>query len=244
MTKASFWVGVAQLVVAILALAVSSFPLHKQAAVCPHQPAHYHRAHHHRANHHRTRHRPPTAAYKACRTTQLFLQADSPTGCASQSMQVGWGWSGVGTFKAFHFCHGFGDDDLVRRRWNEQFVLQTLDRSRLRRDQHPDPEREHVRLVGRRQQAYTPQNSHPEDSIAWNIQNFGKNSYFTAMNRVLSGESDPSVETMRACWSKHAYTIFVQQTVGIGAGVRLNDQHWREAGPHFLELLTQLRPRK
>ncbi len=98
--------------------------------------------------------------------------------------------------------------------------------------------------VGDDGQAYTPQPSHPEDSIAWNIEHFGKNSYFTAMNRVLSGESNPSAETMRACWDRHAYTIFVQQTVGVGAGVRPNDEQWQEAGPHFLELLAQLRPRK
>ena len=51
MNKASFWVGVAQLVVAILTLAVTVFPPHKQAPVCPppsthHRPAHHHRMHH------------------------------------------------------------------------------------------------------------------------------------------------------------------------------------------------------
>jgi hypothetical protein len=54
MTKASFWVGVAQLVVAILTLALAVVPVHKQAPVCP-PPS----AHHHRMHHHRTHHRPP-----------------------------------------------------------------------------------------------------------------------------------------------------------------------------------------
>lgn len=54
MNKASFWVGVAQLVVAILALAVSVVALHKQAPVCL-SPS----THHHPAHHHRTHHRPP-----------------------------------------------------------------------------------------------------------------------------------------------------------------------------------------
>ena len=46
MNKASFWVGVAQLVVAILALAVSVVALHKQAPVCPPPSTHHHRMHH------------------------------------------------------------------------------------------------------------------------------------------------------------------------------------------------------
>jgi hypothetical protein len=59
MNKASFWVGVAQLVVAILALAVSVVALHKQAPACPPSSTHHHPAHHHPAHHHRTHHRPP-----------------------------------------------------------------------------------------------------------------------------------------------------------------------------------------
>lgn len=50
MNKASFWVGVAQLVVAILTLAVS---FRQQAPVCPPPSAH------HPAHHHRMHHRPP-----------------------------------------------------------------------------------------------------------------------------------------------------------------------------------------
>lgn len=47
MTKAAFWINVAQLVVAVVAL-------NKQAPVCP-TPS----THHHPAHHHRTHHRPP-----------------------------------------------------------------------------------------------------------------------------------------------------------------------------------------
>ena len=92
--------------------------------------------------------------------------------------------------------------------------------------------------------SYTPQSSHPEDSIAWSISHFGENRYFTAMNRALSGEADPSPDAMRAAWDRHAYTIFVQRSVGEGAGVRPSKELWDEAGPHFLALLEQLQPQK
>ena len=49
MIKASFWVGVAQLVVAILALAVSVVALHKQSPVCP-PPSTHQRMHHHQTH--------------------------------------------------------------------------------------------------------------------------------------------------------------------------------------------------
>ena len=50
MNKASFWVNVAQLAVAILALAVSLVALCKQAPPCPPPPS---------THHHRMHHRPP-----------------------------------------------------------------------------------------------------------------------------------------------------------------------------------------
>jgi hypothetical protein len=69
-TKASFWVSVAQLVVAILALAVSVAALHQQAPVCPPPSTHHHRMHH----------RPPRGGLKGFHGRRLSLQHRHPSG--------------------------------------------------------------------------------------------------------------------------------------------------------------------
>jgi len=93
-------------------------------------------------------------------------------------------------------------------------------------------------------QIATPQRSHAQDSIAWNITNFGKNRYFTALNRALCKTSAPTDEQMNLVWDDYAYTIFVQESVGLGAGIRPTGDHWQDAGPHFMSLLAQIRPLK
>ena len=90
----------------------------------------------------------------------------------------------------------------------------------------------------------TPQSTHPGDSLLWNVEHFGRNRYFTQMNRSLCGKHTPSVGEMMEVWQDLAYTIFVQDSVGFGSGVRPAGTHWQQAGPHFLNLLEELRPTK
>lgn len=70
MTKASFWVNVAQLVVAIITLAVTVFPPHKQAPACPTLSTHHHPAHHHP-----THHRPPHGGLQGISKKKATAQA-------------------------------------------------------------------------------------------------------------------------------------------------------------------------
>jgi hypothetical protein len=91
---------------------------------------------------------------------------------------------------------------------------------------------------------YSPQESHPKDSIDWNIKNFGRNQYFRSINRVLCGVEHPPSAKMYELWDRYAYTIYVQQSVGQGAGKRPKSDQWAHAGKQFLKLLEELRPRK
>ncbi len=90
----------------------------------------------------------------------------------------------------------------------------------------------------------TPQPTHPEGSIHWNIENFGKNRYFTQVNRAICGRANPGADEMLTAWQDFAYTVFVQESVGFGAGVRPTKSQWQCAGPHFLQLIEELRPLK
>ncbi len=93
-------------------------------------------------------------------------------------------------------------------------------------------------------QVVTPQSSHAQGSIEWNIENFGKNRYFTSLNRTLCRTRMPTAEQIRRAWSEYAYTIFVQEPVGQGAGKRPASENWQKAGPHFLSLLEKIHPLK
>lgn len=90
----------------------------------------------------------------------------------------------------------------------------------------------------------TPQPDHPKGSVEWNIEHFGKNRYFTSMNRALCMAAQPTVADMRTAWEDYAYSIYVQEPVGLGAGVRPTKEHWQGAGSHFRTLLEELRPLK
>jgi hypothetical protein len=90
----------------------------------------------------------------------------------------------------------------------------------------------------------TPDRFHAQGSIGWNIENFRKNQYFTRLNRALCMTETPTAEQMKQAWDDYAYTVFVQGSVGFGAGTRPTEKHWQEAGPHFLSLLEQIQPLK
>jgi len=91
-----------------------------------------------------------------------------------------------------------------------------------------------------------PLPSHPTKSLLyWTApQRFGKQKYYTAMNRALCGIKYPSKVQMLQMWDDYAYTIYVQGTVGQGARKRPSSIQWKEAEQHFLCLIEQIRPLK
>jgi hypothetical protein len=92
-------------------------------------------------------------------------------------------------------------------------------------------------------ESHTPQPSHPSDSVAWNVED-ANNQYFRSMNRALCRVGRPSAEQVLEAWDQYAYTVYVQKTVGWGAGVRPSPQQWNDAAAQFLPLLERLRPSK
>lgn len=54
----------------------------------------------------------------------------------------------------------------------------------------------------------------------------------------------PTAEQMCQVWDEYSYTVFVQESVGQGAGTRPTLEHWQKAGPLFLSLLEKIRPLK
>lgn len=90
----------------------------------------------------------------------------------------------------------------------------------------------------------TPQPNHPSLSIEYNITHFGHARYFQLINQSLCRCVAPTEEAMRREWAKLAYSIYVQGSVGFGAGTRPCLDSWKEAGSHFHRLIEKLRPRK
>jgi len=98
--------------------------------------------------------------------------------------------------------------------------------------------------IGSEGEGRTPQPSHPSGSVDHSIENFGETRYFTLMSRALCRSELPTAEQVREAWDRCAYTIFIQETVGLGAGTRPSSEQWRAAGDPFLLLLEKLQPSK
>jgi hypothetical protein len=154
---------------------------------------------------------------------------------------------------------GRGTDDLVRESVDQMLSARSKDGSSGRASEpYYEPwigkDYERFRVLIMSESAYdwlgddgeinTPQRSHAKAGIPWHIANFGQNQYFKSLNRALCGKLTPSAEEMEGAWDGLAYTIFVQESVGRGAGKRPKSHQWQDAGPHFLALLENIRPLK
>ncbi len=93
-------------------------------------------------------------------------------------------------------------------------------------------------------QQMTPAPSHPTTTVRWSTDPSIKLPYFACMNRALCRTEKPSPAQIREAWKDYAYTIYVQSTVGLGAGKRPRPEQFREANCCFLSLIEKLRPRK
>ncbi len=92
---------------------------------------------------------------------------------------------------------------------------------------------------------HEPPRSHPKDSLLWSFGDSGKKPrYFPSMTRALCGSKSPTAKEMLTAWNDYAYTIYVQGTVGFGAGSRPTKEQFRDAGSHFLKLIERARPLK
>lgn len=92
---------------------------------------------------------------------------------------------------------------------------------------------------------HEPPRSHPKDSLLSSFEDSGKKPrYFPSMSRALCGSKNPTAKEMVTAWNDYAYTIYVQGTVGLGAGSRPTAKQFRDAEPHFLKLIERLHPLK
>jgi hypothetical protein len=89
----------------------------------------------------------------------------------------------------------------------------------------------------------SPQPDHPELSLQYGIKS-GKIAYFRQMGRALCESNSPSPEIQRKQWDRFAYSVYVQKSVGFGAGKRPSQRLWKEAGQLFMEMLEDFRPTK
>ncbi len=90
---------------------------------------------------------------------------------------------------------------------------------------------------------FTPQPDHPETSLKVGIET-GKIAYFKRMGQALCESYNPSPQEQRNQWERFAYSVYVQESVGHGAGVRPSPQQWSGAAANFKTLLEELRPAK
>jgi hypothetical protein len=88
-----------------------------------------------------------------------------------------------------------------------------------------------------------PSSSHPSGSLNyWGIKHFCEQKYFTAMGRALCGKKTPTTAELKRVWNEYAYSIYVQGTVGLGAGSKATPKNFRDSGYHFLRLIEKIRP--
>jgi hypothetical protein len=90
-----------------------------------------------------------------------------------------------------------------------------------------------------------PRESHPSDTIEYTIKHFGgSNDFGRRMTMALTGRRDPSEDQRRLAWSRYAYTIYVQDTVGDAPRQRPIREMYERAKEPFLALLEKQQPRR
>ena len=93
-------------------------------------------------------------------------------------------------------------------------------------------------------QEQTPTRSHPEKSVNHWIDNFPKGKYFAAITRALCGTERPTLPERKQAWNQCAYSIYVQDPLGLGAHQRPTLKQFKNSGPAFLKLIEKLQPAK
>jgi hypothetical protein len=98
--------------------------------------------------------------------------------------------------------------------------------------------------IGKDGEVVRPSASHPKAQLLDKMENFHENRFYRAMGRVLCGKMSPTYDELITAWNDYAYTIFVQNPLGLSARSRPTAKQFKDAFPHFLRLLERIRPSK
>ncbi len=90
-----------------------------------------------------------------------------------------------------------------------------------------------------------PGPSHPANTVkCLGIKYPGHNKYFRGLGKALCGVGSPTRSELEKAWDDCAYSIYIQETVGLGPKPRPTRNQFDEAGTAFVELVERIRPRK
>ena len=90
-----------------------------------------------------------------------------------------------------------------------------------------------------------PNLDHSTDVIEWINKNWyaaGRASFLRRVTRALARKNDPSEQERQDAWDTCAFTNYVNESVGIGAGTRPSVEMFARAEKPFLTLLERLSP--
>ncbi|MDP9412902.1 MAG: hypothetical protein M3Q08_02170 [Pseudomonadota bacterium] len=89
-----------------------------------------------------------------------------------------------------------------------------------------------------------PSENHSIDLVETTIDELNSVPLMAKITRALAAEESPSKERRQFVWDRVAFTNFVQESVGEGAGTRPRKAMWREAAKSLVVLLNDLKPRR
>lgn len=89
----------------------------------------------------------------------------------------------------------------------------------------------------------SPKPAHPTRTVQRAISGNGQARYFTQLTRAICQCREPDRKQREDAWNSFACTVFVQESVGRGPGVRPTRAHWRTASELFPRQLSSIQPK-
>jgi hypothetical protein len=90
-----------------------------------------------------------------------------------------------------------------------------------------------------------PSNEICAESVRYAIENFENSArFFRQITKALCGTPTPRPAEIAAAWDEYAYAVYVQESVGEGAGVRPTPVMFERAKAPFRKLLDGLQPKR
>jgi hypothetical protein len=89
----------------------------------------------------------------------------------------------------------------------------------------------------------SPKPDHPTHSIERAINQVDNPQYTRRLTQAICNRKNPNKRERETAWNNFAYTIYVQQSVGKGAGVRPTQPVWDEAHNMFPAQIATLDPK-
>lgn len=90
---------------------------------------------------------------------------------------------------------------------------------------------------------YTAQPDHPKTSVEQALNQNDHAQYFIRLTRALCNNAAPSSDETNMAWNNFAYTIYVQRSVGKGAGTRPTRDLWEDSANLFPSHFSTLDPK-